>query len=190
MHTIEFSRTRHHPYTTNPMVLREADLPPSVPLSRAVLGNLSSLAHISCAAAQTYEPAASASGSVALTRDYITRIHTINANTTANRARRAPGPWPGAATAHTEAAAPARKSAKRDALPQAAWCGRATCTASPALAASYSPMNFFSTLCVTFSVNSSRMMRPITHSVEPAVNTSPLPRVKLPIIAEPRVVSR
>lgn len=70
------------------MVLREADLPPSVPLSRAVLGNLSSLTHISCAAAQTYEPAASASGSVALTRDYITRIHTINANTTANRARR------------------------------------------------------------------------------------------------------
>ena len=71
------------------MVLREADLPPSIPLSRAVLGNLSSLAHITCAAAQTYEPAASASGSVALTRDYITRIHTINANTTANRARRA-----------------------------------------------------------------------------------------------------
>ena len=116
MHTIEFSRTRHHPYTTNPMVLREADLPPSVPLSRAVLGNLSSLAHISCAAAQTYEPAASASGSVALTRDYITRIHTINANTTANRARRAPGLRSGAATAHAEAAAPARKPAKRDAF--------------------------------------------------------------------------
>ena len=83
------------------MVLREADLPPSVPLSRAVLGNLSSLAHISCAAAQTYEPAASASGSVALTRDYITRDHTTHANHTGSRECRNLDRWPGAANAHT-----------------------------------------------------------------------------------------
>jgi hypothetical protein len=74
-------------------------------LSRAVLGNLSSLTHYSCVCYAIKKPAAVASGSVALTRNYITRIPRAAQLGLLSRACRVGDtqhtPRPRTATAHT-----------------------------------------------------------------------------------------